>query len=122
MDRASHLTKASDCERVAATLNTTDAAARCWSVIMKFYAALHYVDAYFAEQRYEFIDHHEDRRRRLGQFRETRRIEDAYRRLERLSWAARYDSITVTEEDARRANGYFTTVRQAMRTALKLAD
>lgn len=33
---------------------------------------------------------------------------------------ARYDAVTVTEDDVRRAEGFFESVRQTMRATLKV--
>lgn len=119
MDRESHLAKAVACERFLGSLDRLDSAARPWIVTALFYAALHYVDAFLAQQGYAAItERHEERRRLIRQFQATRNVDHAYRRLEQLSWIARYDAVTVTLDDLRRAEEFFQVVKRAMVAAV----
>ncbi len=68
-----------------------------WTVVGTFYAALHYVDAYFALRQFHPPTHHQ-RSAYLARMREVRTVYPEYRMLEDISRDARYTNQPITPE------------------------
>ena len=120
MDRPQHLAKASSFETFARSLDPDDAYDRPWIVIAKFYAALHYVDAFLAETGNITVTGHPDRRKLMRSYQQTRMVVRDYLSLEQASWRARYDLMTNPAQEMIDADRAFQAVRARMRTVLRL--
>jgi hypothetical protein len=84
-----HLTVARDNERLAAQLNPDISYARGWASTMYFYAALHYVEAFFSVRGVHSADHR-TRDGNLCRYNETMEIYDEFCELKNISTTARY--------------------------------
>lgn len=86
-----------------------------WCAVVRFYSALHLVDAYLTTK---FLPHktvsHFDRQQALRRYPECARFERAYRRLQQLSEEVRYEPLFVYNAghhaEARRLHAKVTAV------------
>lgn len=69
-----------------------------WRIIILYYAAMHYVDAYLATRNVH-PDSHADRKREMREVRELDPIYDIYRTIENSSRDARYEAVPFTPQD-----------------------
>ena len=97
-NKTQHLLIAESNEQFFANLNLADGAYRGWASTVAFYAALHYVEAFF------FVKgrHSPDHRTRDGymvQFTETMSIYDDFCELKAISTRARYHGRYPTADD-----------------------
>jgi len=90
-----HEEKARSMERVLPLLDEDEADHRDWLAIIAFYAALHWLDAYFAHQRVHPTNHRE--RNRVAQ---GLPIWDEYYELYAVSRIARYEAGHVPQQIA----------------------
>jgi hypothetical protein len=91
-----HLNKAADNESLATSLNPLTPSAPNWAITMTFYAALHYVEAYFFTQGADYRLHpHRDSA--IQRDPKIRGIWRPYERLKDASEHARYESIFFTD-------------------------
>jgi hypothetical protein len=95
---AEHLDKARENERFAGTIDTTTLCALEWAVIANFYAALHYVQAYFAARKISF-KLHTNRATAIARDEKLKTIYPDYRAMQDASEAARYEVNTIRRED-----------------------
>jgi hypothetical protein len=70
-----------------------------WAVTALFYSALHYVDAYLAQEGYADPGDHDVRDDLMKRFATTRAIWQHYRRLKSFSRSARYYAIRFTRHE-----------------------
>lgn len=84
-----HLSVAHDNEHLAERLNMDSAPARGWAATMSFYAALHYVEAFFSTKGSHSADHR-TRDSNLCRYNETLKIYDEFCELKNISTSARY--------------------------------
>ncbi len=87
--KTTHLTVARDNERLAGQLNLDSAPSRGWASTMSFYAALHYVEAFFSISGVHSADHR-TRDSNLCRHNETLQIYDEFCELKNISTSARY--------------------------------
>jgi hypothetical protein len=89
---------------LAEDLEVNYSAHRGWSCVVRFYAALHLLNAYLIDKRNISFDpestEHRERTRALSQCPELREVPHRYRNLKNLSESVRYDvHYAFTEED-----------------------
>ncbi len=87
---AQHVSKARENEAFALTLDTTTPCVIEWGVTVRFYAALHYVQAYFAQQNITFTQH-TNRATAIARDSRIRAAHDEYRSMQDYSESARYE-------------------------------
>lgn len=87
--KATHLAVARDNERLAGQLNMDSGPDRGWAATMSFYAALHYVEAFFSVKSIHSADHR-TRDTNLCRYDETLSIYDEFCELKNISTSARY--------------------------------
>jgi hypothetical protein len=85
----SHLAIAHDNERLVGQLNLDSPPVRGWASTIAFYAALHYVEAFFSLSGVHSADHR-TRDSNLCRFSETMQIYDEFCELKNVSTSARY--------------------------------
>jgi hypothetical protein len=90
-----HLQKATENESLASKLDLTIPSAPNWAIIMTFYAAVHYVGAYFFTQRQSYRLHI-DRDSAIQRDSQIGRIWRSYERLKDASEFARYEDTFFT--------------------------
>jgi hypothetical protein len=111
-----HLTKARKNEEFSSRLDLSDPTNESWAVISSFYAALHYVQAYFVKYGVECHDH----KHTEYQFLRDRKIRTAYssyKWLRDLSQTARYKCVPLPVPYSQ-AKPRLDTVRDTIRKAL----
>jgi hypothetical protein len=90
LTKAEHLEKAKHNEAFISSLDITSATGAEWAVTAAFYAALHYVQAYFVSVGCGYITH-SNRSSALSRDPRLNGVYDEYRELENASRDARYD-------------------------------
>lgn len=88
-DAAKHLSKAQGDEGFAASLKLRTQAEADWAITTTYYAALHYLDWYFA-QRHKNFTRHEARAREVALDANLRAVYRCFRKLMDYSRQARY--------------------------------
>ena len=119
-DRSEHLRQAGRFEAFVASINTPAQPYREWVVIVWFHIALHYVDAFLAEQGHPQIAGHGDRWAKMGNAPETRVILEPFERLYKEAKEARYHGGDYTPADLSTVERLYQRVRAAMRETLRL--
>ena len=119
-----HLTTAVENREFARSLLGDDevsAAARRWAVVVAFYAAVHYVNAYIWERLRIEPANHEDRTTLVTTVTDLRPIQTQYLRLLSVSFDARYARrFRVTHEVAEaRVHGDLDAIRAAVLNVLQ---
>lgn len=90
-----------------------------WAVTVLFYAAVHYIDAVLAVSQVHPEDHKE--RKAAIAVNDTLKIVYAeYRKLETLSWNARYFAMPITADDWNKIKPEFNALRGHIRSRLGL--
>jgi hypothetical protein len=88
-----------------------------WLLVLWFYIALHYVEAFLVTVRPR-LRTHESRREDMRQFPETRAILNEYQQLYKLSKEARYDGTPFTQADIDRFRPLYLKVVAHMKATL----
>jgi hypothetical protein len=101
-DRHQHVNKARNDEIFAQKTDPKTSVDCEWAVTALFYAALHYVEAYFATKNMHY-DRHGDRESALRRESAIKALWDDYRTLKRHSRKARYYPVTFTKSDIQNA-------------------
>ena len=116
---AEHILQAEKNERLFDNLIGTEF--NDWAVVSLFYAALHYVDAYFVERVGTSPSNHRSRNRLISMTIELVSIETFYRELYARSLDARYNIVTISEDEAiQERTSYFVPVRTHIRALLNI--
>lgn len=110
---AEHLGKARENEEFARSLGTTTRCSIEWSVTANFYAALHYVQAYFAARQITF-KLHTNRATALARGAKLNGIYQDYRELQDLSEAARYEVNGIKLNDLTQAETCLNRVKMTI--------
>lgn len=87
--KSTHLAVARDNELLASQLNMDSGASRGWAATISFYAALHYVEAFFSKKGIHSADHR-TRDSNLCRHDETMAVYDDFCELKNISTSARY--------------------------------
>ena len=119
--REEHLLSAGRFEAFVAQIDTPAQPYREWVVIVWFHIALHYVDAFLAEQGHAQIAGHSDRWARMSAQVETREITPPFERLYKEAKEARYEGGQYTPLELDAVRPLYELVRGRMRAALGLA-
>jgi hypothetical protein len=119
--RDEHLLSAGRFEAFAAHINTPGQPYREWVVIAWFHIALHYVDAFLAQQGHAQIAGHSDRWAKMSAQAETREITVPFERLYKEAKEARYEGGQYTPLELDAVRPLYDLVRGRMRAALGLA-
>jgi hypothetical protein len=93
-----HLQKATHNERFADSLDLSQRSHLEWAITALFYAAVHYIEAYFAKFGFHCPDHTE-RAREISRDPRIRQAFKDYRELQTLSTAARYSARVFAERE-----------------------
>lgn len=92
-----------------------------WAITGLFYAALHYVDAFFMRQTGTSPINHNSRNGLVERTLNLAQIKPYYAALFQWSLNVRYEAIQVSSDDARYVMAqYFTPLRQHIRALLNL--
>jgi hypothetical protein len=113
---AEHLGKARQNEEFAHSLNPLSLCSLEWAVTANFYAALHYVQAYFAAQAITF-KMHTNRATAIARDARIKTVYPDYREMQDASEAARYEVNAIKLEDLARAQTCLARVKDAIQRA-----
>lgn len=91
-----HLQKATENEKFAQTIDTNTVAGIEWAITVKFYIALHYIQAYLASKGQNYF-RHESRGDAIERDPKIRNAYDDYRELYDISRDARYDFCNLSK-------------------------
>ncbi len=97
-NQTQHLKKATENESLAASLNLAVPAASDWAITMLFYAAVHYVEAFFSKTG-QHLKRHKLRVNAIQANPKLRPIYLDYRELQTYSETARYQAVFFTAAD-----------------------
>lgn len=109
-----HVGKARDNEEFARSLGAPTICALEWSITANFYAALHYVQAYFATQNVTF-KLHTNRATAIARDAGLKTIYQDYREMQDSSEAARHEVNGIRLDDLAHAEACLTRVKSAIR-------
>lgn len=106
-----HLSKALDNQGFAESLETSGRAQRERGLIVRFYSAVHYIEAYLSVVSRESTGH-ADRRRLIKERPELAAIQDHFQDLYNLAWTARYLCLACPLRDVLRAHDILISVQR----------
>ena len=116
---AEHIEQAEKNERLYDNLVGTEF--NDWAVVSLFYAALHYVDAYFVQRVGASPSNHNARNRLVSMTLELAGIKTRYRELYARSLDARYEIVAISEDEAKQERTtHFVPIRTHIRALLSL--
>jgi hypothetical protein len=113
---AEHVRKARANEEFARSLGAPTICALEWSVTANFYAALHYVQAYFASRNVTF-KLHTNRATAIARDAGVKMIYQDYREMQDSSEAARYEVNGIKFDDLTYAEACLARVKSAIHEA-----
>jgi len=97
-NKPQHLKKALENESLASSLNLAVPAAPDWAITMLFYAAVHYVEAFFSKTGHH-LKRHKLRVNAIQGNAQLRPLYQDYRELQTYSETARYQAVFFTSSD-----------------------
>ncbi len=109
-----HIQKASDNEAFAGKLDTASQVSVNWKLIILFYVAVHYVEAYLAKSLGMHVRSHTTRDSYIAREANLRKIGTSYMHLKYYGYNARYEPDEFTAADVNDALGYLATVKAAI--------
>jgi hypothetical protein len=115
--KEAHLAKAQDNESFAESIQNRSRAEREWGIIIRFYAAVHYVEAYLSATE-EGTSSHVDRRKVIHRRSELAEIEAPYQQLYDLAWNSRYLTLPCTSQDVFTAHELLLEVKTVLNPLL----
>jgi hypothetical protein len=104
-----HLEKARENQRLAESFQLHSRTEREWSVTIRFYAGVHYLQAYL-ETKSARTSTHSETRKKIRAMAELHDLEDAYNQLYNMSWNARYMTLPCSTDNVLRANDLLLAV------------
>ena len=107
--RTEHINKADGNEAFAASLPMKTNAQIDWALIARFYAAVHYVEAYLAPTQH-LTDHHK-REKLVGLDANLRKIYSEYNDLKYYGFTARYQMVVFTRADVALSSTQFAKLK-----------
>jgi pantothenate synthetase len=113
---AEHVGKARENEGFARSLDATILCSLEWAVTVNFYAALHYVQAYFAAQKISFKQH-TNRATAIARDARLKTVYQDYREMQDASEAARYEVNGIKLDDLAHAEACLVRVKTAIQEA-----
>jgi hypothetical protein len=106
-----HVQKAQGNEAFAATIQPSNQTAIDWTLIVLFYAAVHYVEAYLEKHWGMNIRSHTTRDKYMGKEANLKPIFSPYSHLKFYGYNARYEVSTFTANDMQDATKYLTQIK-----------
>lgn len=116
--RDDHVKKATENEVFANRLDTNTQASINWKLIVSFYAALHYVEAYLAKALNQHVRVHTTRDSIVSRESNLRAIRKEYAHLKYYGFNARYEADQFTAKDVTDALGYLALVKGKIKPLL----
>ncbi|MGA2909629.1 MAG: hypothetical protein ABSE36_18150 [Terracidiphilus sp.] len=117
-DKNVHVKKAKDNETFAATLDESTQASVNWKLIVLFYVAVHYVEAYLAKTLNMHLKSHTTRDSYIARESNLRKIGTQYMHLKFYGYNARYEADQFTKTDVKDAQNYLAQVTTTLKSLL----
>jgi hypothetical protein len=114
-----HLEKAEGNEGVADSIQPTSQARIEWKLVIMFYAAMHYVEAYLDIAMMTHLRSHTTRDSWMAREANLRKVATPYNHLKFYGYNARYEVTTFTTQDINDAMGYLAHIRTELEPYLK---
>lgn len=114
-----HIVKARRNETFCEALGTMEPPYYEWQTIVLFYAALHYLQAYFSAKTRHYPTTHQDRDQIIPTDVKLQSIYNHYRELKQLSLTGRYMCWPTNEHDVQSAKGHLAVIRSHIEQLLK---
>lgn len=109
-----HIQKAADNEGFAGKMDTASQISVNWKLIILFYVAVHYVEAYLAKHMDVHLRSHQTRDSYIAKEANLRKVGKAYMHLKFYGYNARYEPDQFTAKDVTDALAYLATVKGAI--------
>ncbi|MGA3081985.1 MAG: hypothetical protein ABSD44_11450 [Terracidiphilus sp.] len=109
--KTQHVQKAEGNETFAKSIDTTSQARIDWKLVILFYAAVHYVEAYLAMSSGTHLRSHTTRDNYISKESNLKKIRVSYAHLKYYGYNARYEFDGFTAKDVREASGYLSQVK-----------
>lgn len=106
-----HIQKAADNEAFAGKLDTASQSSVNWKLIILFYVAVHYVEAYLAKTLNIHLRSHTTRDSYIAKEANLRKVGKEYMHLKFYGYNARYERDQFTAKDVTDALAYLATVK-----------
>jgi hypothetical protein len=113
-----HIVKAEGSEGVADSIQPTSQARIDWKLIITFYAAMHYVEAYLATAMNTHLRSHTTRDTWMVRESNLKKIATSYNHLKFFGYNARYEVTSFGPSDVTDAAGYLTQIKTALKPLL----
>jgi|ERR1039458_8454821 hypothetical protein len=113
-----HVKKATENEAFAGTLDESTQASVNWKLVVFFYAAVHYVEAYLAKSLNEHLKSHTTRDSYIARESNLRKIGTQYMHLKFYGYNARYEADQFTKTDVKDAQNYLAHVTSTLKPLL----
>jgi hypothetical protein len=112
--RDEHLKKARESEKLADTMQPSSQASINWRLVILFYVALHYVEAYLAKTMDAHFRSHTTRDNVVTRDSNLRKVRTEYFHLKYFGYNARYEADTFTARDVADAVGYLAVLKASI--------
>jgi hypothetical protein len=109
--RDEHLAKAQGNETFSATITPEDQTRIDWTLVVLFYAAVHYVEAYLAMQLGIHARSHTMRDNYVAKDANLRKIYSSYQHLKYFGYNARYEVFRFTVRDIQEATNCLADIK-----------
>jgi hypothetical protein len=113
-----HVKKADENEKLAATLQLSGQAAINWKLVILFYTALHFVEAYLAKQMNVHLRSHTTRDGWVTRESNLRTVRTEYFHLKFFGYNARYEADSFTAKEVAEALTDLFKVKAAIQPLL----
>jgi hypothetical protein len=113
-----HVKKADENEKLAATMQPSNQASINWKLVILFYTALHYVEAYLAKQMNFHLRSHTTRDGWITKEANLRKVRTEYFHLKFFGYNARYEADSFTAKEVAEALTYLTKVKATIQPLL----
>jgi len=112
--RDEHVEKAEGNEKFAATLPSDSQTAIDWTLVILFYAAVHYVEAYLYKSWGLHVRSHTTRDKYFGKEANLKKIFSPYSHLKYYGYNARYEVSGFTANDMKEATKYLGEIKKQL--------
>lgn len=109
--RDEHVLKAEGNEAFAGTIEPTSQARIDWKLVVLFYTAMHYVEAYLAKNMQMHLRSHTTRDSYVSKESNLKKVRVSYGHLKFYGYNARYEIDGFTIKDVQDAVGYLTQLK-----------
>lgn len=109
--RDEHVKKAQGNETFAASIAPNTQTEIDWTLVVLFYAAVHYVEAYLYKQWGQHVRSHTTRDKYFGKEASLKKIFAPYSHLKFYGYNARYEVSTFTAVDTQEAAKYLSEIK-----------